>query len=290
MNNYQLISRLRKVRINTFLTATDQALYHELVAICNTCEWGAVFSATSKALSGSLNTSDKTLRKSRAILAEAGLISFESCKDKRVGCYYSFTKKLSNDKTMPCLTSGDFPDDTSHDRDLSSDLSSGKFPDDTQFTPYKGIKTINKGSLAPTHESTPSSSETNRASSRKKVGDETPLSYPFSSPRFMSAWESLCHTPKWKKKLNYALQLSLNKLARYEEDFAIEQIERAIESNWTGVVFQGTEGKYQEWLNLKYENNRKLSKTDKARSLLEEYQSITSGEQQSPSDAEVLNF
>ena len=69
----------------------------------------------------------------------------------------------------------------------------------------------------------------------------------------MSAWETLRQTPKWKKKLNYALQLSLDKLSKFEEEFAIRQIERAIESNWTGVVFTGTERDYQEWLNLKQE-------------------------------------
>ena len=67
----------------------------------------------------------------------------------------------------------------------------------------------------------------------------------------MSAWMELVKTPKWKGKLNYALQISLNKLGKFEEEFAIRQIERAIESNWTGVVFSGTERDYQEWLNKK---------------------------------------
>ena len=48
----------------------------------------------------------------------------------------------------------------------------------------------------------------------------------------MSAWETLRQTPKWKKKLNYALQLSLDKLSKFEEEFAIRQVERAIESGW----------------------------------------------------------
>lgn len=72
----------------------------------------------------------------------------------------------------------------------------------------------------------------------------------------MSAWEALRQTPKWKKKLNYALQLSLNKLGHFEEEFAIRQIERAIESDWTGVVFTGTERDYQDWLKQKYGNNQ----------------------------------
>lgn len=93
--------------------------------------------------------------------------------------------------------------------------------------------------------------------SRKAEGDEKPLVYPFTSDAFMEAWEILRNTPKWKNKLNYALQISLNKLSKFEEEFAIKQIERAIESNWAGVVFQGTEKDYQEWLNQKNENNRR---------------------------------
>ena len=99
--------------------------------------------------------------------------------------------------------------------------------------------------------------------SRKEKGDETPLVYPFTSMAFMSAWEALRKTPKWKKKLNYALQLSLNKLSKFEEEFAIRQIERAIESDWTGVVFTGTERDYQEWLKLKYGNNQKSNQSSK---------------------------
>ena len=47
-------------------------------------------------------------------------------------------------------------------------------------------------------------------------------------------------------------------IKKFEEEFAIRQVERAIESGWTGVVFTGTERDYQEWLNLKYNgSNRK---------------------------------
>lgn len=235
MNSYQLISKLRKVRADTYLTAIDQALYHELISICNEKGWKDVFEARSSTLCASLNIWDKTLRKSRKILADAGLISFESCRDKRVGCYYSFLTILDNDMK-------------------SSVISSVNGTDDTQISPIIDInKTINEESLARTHESPPSP----KKKSRKEKGDEKPLVYPFTSTAFMSAWEMLRKTPKWEKKLNYALQLSLDKLSDFEEEFAIQQIERAIESGWTGVVFTGTKRDYQEWLNQKYGNNQK---------------------------------
>lgn len=43
MNGYQLISKLIKVRADTYLTAADQALFHELVALCNELKWEKVF-------------------------------------------------------------------------------------------------------------------------------------------------------------------------------------------------------------------------------------------------------
>lgn len=320
MNSYQLIFKLIKVRADTYLTPADQALFHELVALCNEQRWKDVFFVRSNVLCGNLNMSDNTLRKSRKALADANLLFFETSKDKRIGCFYSFVQKLSNDVAAPALSS-----------ELSSALSSAIFEDDTQITPIiYTIKTINKESHTHTREAPPpekhcSSLEKTRPSfekpqpfserpepsfekglpfserpdsfsekpdpsyerpdpsserpdpsyerldpsyerpvpfhkspvpSRKRKADGPPLEYPFTSQRFLSVWKALRQTPKWKNKLNYALQLSLNKLGKFEEDFAIEQMERAAESNWTGVVFPGTEEKYKEWLKLKYGNNR----------------------------------
>ena len=286
MNSYQLISKLRKVRADTYLSAIDQALYHELISICNEKGWKDVFEVRSSTLCASLNIWDKTLRKSRKALADTGLISFESSKDKRVGCFYSFSLKLSNDMKTSVISSVNGTDENTEentddvhveeskssvndtvissvlrtdentdDKESTSVISSVNGTDDSSITHYKRIKTINREeSLAHTHESPPLP----KKKSRKEIKDEKPLVYPFSSIAFMSAWETLRQTPKWKKKLNYALQLSLDKLSKFEEEFAIRQVERAIESGWTGVVFTGTERDYQEWLNLKYNgNNRK---------------------------------
>ena len=286
MNSYQLISKLRKVRDDTYLTAIDQALYYELISICNEKGWKEVFEARSAVLCTSLNIWDKTLRKSRKALADAGLIFFKSCRDKRIGCYYSFLPILDNDMKSSVISSvngtdentgentDDSPgkecqssvnntvissvlrtDENTDDKNASSVISSVNGTDDMQIPPIIDIKTINiESNLAHTHDSTP---PTKPKKSKKKEGDEKPLVYPFTSIAFMSAWEALRQTPKWKKKLNYALQLSLDKLSKFEEEFAILQIERAIESGWTGVVFTGTERDYQEWLNQKYGNNRK---------------------------------
>ena len=241
MNSYQLISKLRKVRDDTYLTTAAQALYHELVAICNDMKWKDVFFVRSNILCGNLDMSDNTLRKSRECLSNAGLIHFRSSKDKRIGCYYSFMKSISDD----LLSSA-----------TSSAISSANIEDETQIPPIiDNINIKQEESLAHTHESTPPEKPKR---SRKKEGDAKPLVYPITSIAFMSAWTALVKTPKWKGKLNYALQISINKLGKLEEEFAIRQKERAIESNWTGVVFSGTERDYQEWLKQKkYGNNQK---------------------------------
>ena len=273
MNSYQLISKLRKVRGRIYLTTAAQALYHELVAICNDMKWKEVFFIRSNILCGNLDISDNTLRKSRDSLSDAGLLFYRPCKDKRIGCYYSFSQKIS-------------------DEVLSSATSSANFEDETQITPIKdNINIKQEESLARTHENPPPEKP---KKSRKKEGDVKPLVYPFSSIAFMSAWETLRNTPKWKNKLNYALQLSLNKLSNFEEEFAIRQIERAIESGWTGVVFTGTERDYQEWLNIKYgktgiqgQNNRNADKAAKARMLLDEYAAIEQGNSAINHQAEI---
>ena len=286
MNSYQLISKLRKVRGDTYLSTASQALYHELVAICNDMKWKEVFFIRSSLLCANLDISDNTLRKSRESLAGAQLIYYKTSKDRRIGCYYSFVKSIDDDvissSISPAISSSKNADETSDDiagenvssnidtSSISSSTSSAKFADDkiTSFAissvnfadesqiPHiiDNINIKQEDSLAHTHESSPLP----KKKSRKEIKDEKPLVYPFSSIAFMSAWETLRQTPKWKKKLNYALQLSLDKLSKFEEEFAIRQVERAIESGWTGVVFTGTERDYQEWLNLKYNgSNRK---------------------------------
>ena len=246
-------------------------------------KWKDVFFVRSNILCGNLDMSDNTLRKSRECLSNAGLIHFRSSKDKRIGCYYSFMKSISDDllssATSSATSSANIEDESANDsekeivnssaissatssakneddKNTSSATSSANIEDETQFPPIiDNINIKQEESLAHTHESTPPEKPKR---SRKKEGDSKPLVYPFDSIAFMSAWTELVKTPKWKGKLNYALQISLNKLGKFEEEFAIRQIERAIESNWTGVVFSGTERDYQEWLKQKkYGNNQK---------------------------------
>jgi len=81
----------------------------------------------------------------------------------------------------------------------------------------------------------------------KKNIEEKEIFFPFTSEAFMSAWNILMQQPKWIKKPNSALQLSLDKISKYDEAFAIMQIEAAIEKQWAGLVYPNTDEKYREW-------------------------------------------
>ena len=57
----------------------------------------------------------------------------------------------------------------------------------------------------------------------------------------------LCEEKEWKKKTKNALRLALKDLGKYDEEFAIELMEKTIKNGWRGVVFADTDAKYQEW-------------------------------------------
>lgn len=84
----------------------------------------------------------------------------------------------------------------------------------------------------------------NRKARPKK---EDALLPPYTSERFMQTLGSLLSQPKWKGKTNKAIQLSLDKLAKYDEQFAIMLMEDAIEHNWQGVVFSDTDERYRQY-------------------------------------------
>lgn len=96
---------------------------------------------------------------------------------------------------------------------------------------------------------TPSQEITLKVSTPKKREKQQPdaLQLPFVSQNFSSAWEKLVEMPKWRKKLPVSLQMALNSLGKYSEEFAISLIERAIEGGYQGVVFNDTDQAYERW-------------------------------------------
>ena len=96
MNGYELTLRLRKTRRRHRLSAPTQALYYELVAICNEEEWPDEFKCSNDELCTALQISEKSLILYRVELIESGLLFYQSGKSKKKIGNYSFTKDLVN--------------------------------------------------------------------------------------------------------------------------------------------------------------------------------------------------
>lgn len=64
---------------------------------------------------------------------------------------------------------------------------------------------------------------------------EADLRFPYSSIRFMELWRSLVDQPKWRKKSQTALQMSLDKLGKVDELTACQMMMDTIANDWQGL-------------------------------------------------------
>ena len=87
-----------------------------------------------------------------------------------------------------------------------------------------------------------------KASIRTTGAVKDGLELPYSSTVFKDTWAKLCCQPKWKNKTVDALRMSLTKLAKYAEGFAIILMEDAIAGGWQGIEFKDTPAKYEQWM------------------------------------------
>jgi hypothetical protein len=78
---------------------------------------------------------------------------------------------------------------------------------------------------------------------------------PFEDDLFAELWVKLLSMPKWRRKPISAIELAVNKLRRYEMDFAADLIENAIIGEYQGVVFPDTPRKYEIWKQQKNNQN-----------------------------------
>lgn len=109
---YTLADKLRRSRRTIILTATEQALFYELVAICNEVDWADPFQASNDELYRALNISENTLVSSRNKLIQAHLIAYNSGKSKRQFGLYSFKiakniKKTTSKSTVDTATNAE---------------------------------------------------------------------------------------------------------------------------------------------------------------------------------------
>jgi uncharacterized protein YdaU (DUF1376 family) len=67
------------------------------------------------------------------------------------------------------------------------------------------------------------------------------------SSEFLKEWDILIRMKKWKDKPKESLSKTLDKLSKYESEFAIELVNNAISGNYQGIIFPDTDEKYEKW-------------------------------------------
>ena len=92
IGGYALMDKMRRARRTFRFTATEQALFYELVAVCNSEDWADVFSCSNSELCYAIDVTERTLMTARNTLVNAGLIYYEKGKSTRSRGKYSFVK------------------------------------------------------------------------------------------------------------------------------------------------------------------------------------------------------
>jgi hypothetical protein len=259
MDGYTLIDKMRKVRRRFRFTAIEQALYHELVSICNNEGWSDVFGCSNTELCFALDITEPTLIKSRESLVNSSLLFYQSGNGRRSIGSYSFEKETkAKEKAKTILV-----DNEKAKENTKTDLSfNAEIDEKAKENTKEKAKTI----LVPYKEN-------NKQETKTRKKDIIDLIFPFQSEKFLENWKILADMPKWKKKIPHSLQLALNSLGKYEEEFAVELIEKAIEGNWQGVTFTNTPDDYQKW-KKRNGKNQHISSESQERAFLE---SVVSG-------------
>lgn len=100
LNGYYFRNLLKKTRRRFALSASEQALYQELIDICNEENWCTSFQVSNGELLNNLQCTEVSLRTWRASLVNAGLIKYNSGKSKRAFGLYTLVLKI-NTNTVP---------------------------------------------------------------------------------------------------------------------------------------------------------------------------------------------
>lgn len=214
IDGYTLTEKMRKARRRFRFTATEQALFYELVAICNGEDWRDVFDCSNIELCFALNVNERTLVKARESLINAGLIYYKSGKSRRVVSSYSFVKEF---KTTVMTTVNNTVDNT---------------PD--KPTDKRGDKTTN---------STTNSTDYNKLKQKPNENILSKVShrdFDFISNEFLETFILWLEYKKDRRE-NYKSEKSLKacynklvKLSKGDPMIASQIINEAIANNWAG--------------------------------------------------------
>lgn len=219
MNYIELINQFWQTRRSKRITSLQSDLYFFLIHECNTRGWENPFEVSNRLICASIGISEPSLIDARNRLRQIGLIDFHGGKRNAQSPIYYLNSNLNN---------------LSRNRATS-------LVESLVETELLAEPDINKTK----HTSLPPLPPKKNGKREKCLGEM--LELPFHGDRFRDGWMKLISTKKWKGKSSDALSLSLRKLAKYEEEFACQLVEDAMEKGWQGVVYEDTDDKYEKW-------------------------------------------
>ena len=73
------------------------------------------------------------------------------------------------------------------------------------------------------------------------------VTFPFDDKATKRKFFILCCMPNWRTKTIHAVQMQLNKLAKYDLEYINQLIDNSIMNGWQGLVYKDTDEQYERW-------------------------------------------
>jgi hypothetical protein len=253
MNYIELINRFWIVNAEYSFTGNEAKLYFYLLHISNSLGWKNPFRQSDGQISLGTGISCNSIKSGRNRLAQAGLIAFKNGKQGN--------QNVVTNKTLYELIGVSKIDSPTAPPTVPPTVPPTECP---TVPPMVEVNKQNK--TKPKEERPPSPPpEENSVKVKPKKPQPDALQFPVVSEKFLEVWNQLAAMPNWKKKLPVSLQMSLDKLAKYDEAFSIELMKRAIEGNYRGVVFNDTDTAYLKWKSQKGKPGQIMQPKDEER-------------------------
>lgn len=219
-------------------------LWHAIMHINNKTGWKQEFAVAISSIQNKTGLSKSSILRARNTLQQAGRISFNSRNGQQCAIYSIIA----------------FHTDTQSDTQTV-----------TQTVTQSGTQTVPIPKLKETKlnikQEEGISAKAEPPPKNKKLDVSiflTSEALPFKSENFIKKFETLLKTKKWQKKGDSAVWLSIEKMKKYNEEFVVGLIERAIIGEWQGLFFSNTDDDFKKFLNQNNGSNRQNIKGDES--------------------------
>ncbi|MGI4822275.1 MAG: hypothetical protein ACRYFV_13780 [Janthinobacterium lividum] len=253
------------------LSGNDYKVYHKLVHIAKSAGWPTTFARSDASLQKVCNIQENTIRGCRDRLEAAGLIATtQTGKGRNAATVYrllnaSKIEVFNQDNTskIEALATGN----TSKNEVINGvntakievlpELNASKIDvltlDNKEGSSTASAATPPDASIIENEEGNqPTASPKKPTDGKRKSAKASPeeiaaLALPHLGQEFTDLWIGFVAGPKQQGKSLFAFRLLLKTLGKYDEGFAIIMLQKAIESNWSGVEYDSTPAAYAKW-------------------------------------------